>query len=117
MAGKAELLELICKEFTAAQKGEAEPWIPKEDTLSFPPLLPVGNGKHLDATDALLEAVRAYAKSIRENSTALRSAFSVKEFSNRVRVAFGRTLDSIGSAEPKPKQLGPAVETAIQAEI
>lgn len=117
MAGKAALLQVICEEFGAAQEGEAEPWIPSADTLSFPPLLPVGNGKNLTATDLLLEAVRDYATLLRQNSSSLRASFSLKEFSNLVRLAFGRTLDALGSIEPHATELGEAVDAAIEAEI
>lgn len=120
MATKSELLQKVWSEFKSAQTEEFAPPTTPTGKLAFPLLLPVGNGKHLPATKALLEATESYASLLRQNSAVLRSSFSVKEFANVVRVAFGRALDTIGVADSSIASdtvLGTLVETSVDEEI
>jgi hypothetical protein len=118
VVSKAKLMEAICAEFRLAQSPDAKQWQPPgTGEISFPPVLPVGDGKHLNATDNLLMSVQSYADLLRQESTVLRAALSAKEFAKVVRLAFGQVFHKLGTADPEPDDLGEEVTTTINLEI
>ena len=117
MASKTDLLKTISNEFSKAQKTGLAQWRPPKGEISFPPLLPVGNGEQLAATNDLLKAVDGYANLLLRNSPELKSSFSSREFRSVVELAFGRTLNSLQSNHPNAGSLGTAVDATIQDEI
>ncbi len=117
MASKSNLLTKIAREFSEAQKEDTPLWNPPPGKISFPPLLSVGNGEHLQATEGLLTAVGDYASVLLRNSATLRAAFSIKEFRSIVGLVFGRALNSMQSTAPDGTILGSLVDASIQEEI
>lgn len=115
---KADYLATIISEFMVAQRQGAQPAPKRRTGLSFPPLLPVGDGKHLFATEALLTAITKYANLLRQNSAATRSAFKEIEFNGLVRLAFGRALNELFSNADKTsvESLGRLVDQYVQAD-
>jgi hypothetical protein len=114
MTSKSDLLRTICAEFFKAQQGGLARWRPKKGQVNFPPLLPVGDGEQLSATEDMLSAVRDYANAILQNSAAFRTSFSVKEFHDIVRLSFGRALRELQTTNPDPHALGDKVKGLIQ---
>ncbi|MEL7679812.1 hypothetical protein AAG602_01465 [Citromicrobium bathyomarinum] len=121
MASKNELLRLIVRETRRAQ---VEPWkrlvFGKQKTLNLPPMLPVGDGRQLPATDELLRAVRQFAELRWQSDPALKPRFKFEEFANLYRVSFGEalsTLDSDKSDDELVSELGKNVSDLLSARI
>lgn len=96
MTKKADLILTIVKELRRAQH---QPWVPPPcgpvKQLRLPPLLPVGDGNQLAATEELLEAVSEYAQVVADNGPVLKAALRTEELESLARSAFGQTLAPI----------------------
>lgn len=112
MASKKQLVDTILQELRIAQTTE---WKPPAsgpvNQISLPPSLPVGDGKQIRATDALLDAVAGYSKLWLENDPSLRPRFKIDEFNKLVRQAFGKILQTVDLDE----SIGALVEQVIAA--
>lgn len=96
MVSKLEIIEEIIAELMKAQN---DPVARKNEKntrrVPFPPMLPVGNGKHFPATERLLELVSDYAEIIQSNDVQLQKSISTAEQKDLVARAFGQTFDSL----------------------
>lgn len=111
MTSKKKLLRTILQELRIAQTTQWKP--PKAgpvDRLDLPPVLPLGDGRQLSATKALLDAVAKYAKLRLENEPILRSRFKIEELTKLAGQAFGRILHTVDLDQADDDLIGPLKE-------
>lgn len=106
MAKKLEIIEEIIEELVKAQN---EPIAYQNEErarrVPFPPMLPVGNGKHFPVTERLLELVSDYAAVIQANDAQLQKSISEAEQRDLVARAFGQTFDKLNLADAPDRAL------------
>lgn len=121
MASKDELLRLIIRETRRAQ---VEPWKrpapSKHKTLNLPPMLPLGDGRQLPATDELLQAVYQLAELQWRNENSLKPRFKIGELANLYRDSFGEVLSALDpdkDDEELVTELGKKVSDVLSSRI
>ncbi|WP_439486799.1 hypothetical protein [Blastomonas fulva] len=96
MASKANILTTIVQELRIAQTAK---WKPPAsgpvNRLELPPSIPIGNGRQLRVTEALLDSVSRYAALWLENHSSLRPRFKVDELTKLAQRAFGKILHTV----------------------
>lgn len=117
MAKKKDLIITILREL---RKAQTERWTPPPSgpvkRLHLPPTLPLGNGRHLNATDALLKAVSAYAKLCWDNDPTLKPRFKVEEFTKLADDAFAQVLLNV-DLEQSDENLSEGVNGQVQQHL
>lgn len=96
MTTKADLVSKILAEL---RKARTEKWVRPATgpikMIPIPPMLSLGDGRSLKATEELLSAVSAYARIYWENDPSLRPRFKRAELTKLIEQCFGQALAEI----------------------
>lgn len=117
MATKIQLIAKVLKELRRAQH---ERWTPPPTglvkKLSFPPSLPLGDGRQLHVTESLLAAISDYSEICLANDPSLRPRFKLDELYQLLRRAFGKALESV-ELDTCDEELCDVVKTSVEASL
>jgi hypothetical protein len=113
MITKAAIISEILRE---VRKAQTEKWAPPPGSpvkrISFPPALWLGDGRSLNATEALLRAVSGYTRICWENDPALKPRFKIDELNKLEEQSFGFALAQI-DLDLSDEQLHPVVSDRV----
>ena len=116
--------KLIDEAISEAQRAQAEPWTspPKGPVkeIRLPPMLPIGDGQHLPATERLVSIVSEYSNVLLDNEPELKVRFKKGEFIQMAQSAFGQALVEINLDQPTAglvREAKNVIESKIQDAI
>lgn len=116
----ASKMALIAKILTELRLAQHQKWTPppsgRVKEISLPPTLPLGEGRQLRATEALLEAISEYASIFLANEPTLRPRFKGDELGQIAKRVFAKALEKI-DLDKTSEQLSEALKATVDSKL